>query len=290
MHIKNPMEWLFAQMDVTAGFGSAHPTEYWPATHSAAAPVVNKINYEDLRQSLRRGLHDFSAARTDIVFFFVVYPTIVIFAAAADSRGDFLPLIFPILAGYSILGPLFAIGLYEMSRDRETTGNISWLDIFKVIRSPSLRSIIVLGLILIALFLLWIATAQGLYNLLLGPTPPASALAFLGDVFTTLPGIALMLIGTAVGALFAIAALAISIVSFPLLLDRPVGFGTAIATSLAAVRHNPGPIALWGLIVAGTLLLGALPLFIGLVVVLPVLGHSTWHLYRALVKPVAQKF
>ncbi len=288
MHIKNPMEWLFAQMDVTAGFGAAHPTEYWPATHSAAAPIVQKINNEDLRQAVRRGLHDFSAARTDIIFFFMVYPAIALFFAAADAKGV-LPLLFPVASGFALLGPFLAIGLYEMSRDREMTGNISWADIFKVFSSPSIVSILFLGALMIGLFLVWLSTARGIYDLTLGPEPPVSTLGFLTAVFTTLPGYLMIIIGTIVGAVFAVLALAISVVSFPLLLDRPVGFGTAIATSLVAVQHNPGPLALWGLFVVGTLILGALPCFIGLVVVLPVLGHSTWHLYRAIVQPPAKR-
>ena len=84
---------------------------------------------------------------------------------------------------------------------------------------------------------------------------------------------------------FAVATLMISVVSFPLLLDRDIGAGAGIATSIRAVLANPVTMALWGLIVAALLLVGSLPLFLGLAVVLPVLGHSTWHLYRKVVEP-----
>ena len=140
-----------------------------------------------------------------------------------------------------------------------------------------------LGLMLIALFLLWLVVAQIIYLVTLGPQPPASVASFLSDVFTTGAGWTLIIVGIGVGFLFALLVLAVSVVSFPLLLDRNVGIGTAVSTSMRAVAANPGVMALWGLIVAGGLVLGSLPLFVGLVVVLPVLGHATWHLYRKVV-------
>jgi uncharacterized membrane protein len=90
--------------------------------------------------------------------------------------------------------------------------------------------------------------------------------------------------GVGVGFLFALLVLAISVVSFPLLLDRDVGLYGAVSTSIRAVATNPSPMALWGLIVAGGLAIGMLPAFLGLIVVLPVLGHATWHLYRKVVR------
>jgi uncharacterized membrane protein len=285
MHIRNPMEWLFAQLDVTAGLGSAAPKEYWPVTHAAATPVVQKITRADLRYAFRRGLHDFSAARTDIVFLFIVYPVVVLFAAGAATHQSLLPLLFPIASGFALLGPFFAVGLYEMSRDREMTGKISWFDTFKVLRSPAFVSIVLLGFLLVCVFLAWLGVAQAIYDFTLGPLPPVSTLHFLSDALTTPAGWAMILIGSAVGAVFAIFVLAIAVVSFPLLLDRPVGFATAIATSISAVRHNPITLASWGLFVAITLIVSAIPCFIGLIVALPVLGHATWHLYRQIVKP-----
>jgi len=284
MHIRNPIEWIFAKATVPAELGSAHPAEYWAATHQAGAPEVNKITIGDLREAVRRGLHDFAAARTDVVFMCLIYPVFGIFIAVVDARGGLLPLLFPTASGFALVGPLFATGLYEMSRQRELTGKISWFDTFKVMRSPSIGSVAALGILLILLFLAWLAVAQTVYDYTLGPLPPVSVGAFVAAVFTTPSGWAMVWLGTLAGLVFAVGVLAISSVSFPLLLDRPVGFSTAIATSWAAVRHNPVPMAVWGLMVAVALFVGALPCFIGLVVVLPVLGHSTWHLYRELVK------
>ena len=135
--------------------------------------------------------------------------------------------------------------------------------------------------------MIWLVAAYLTYKVTLGPQPPASTASFVQDVFTTGPGWALILIGVGVGFLFAVLVLAISVVAFPLLLDRDVRLVTAMETSIRAVVVNPGPMALWGLIVAGSLAIGSIPLFVGLVVVLPVLGHSTWHLYRKVVVPRA---
>jgi uncharacterized membrane protein len=170
-----------------------------------------------------------------------------------------------------------------MSRQREQGVDVSWADAFGVVRSPSLGAIVLLGLMLVAIFLLWLVAAVAIYEVTLGPEPSASIAVFVRDVLTTGAGWALIGTGVGVGFLFALLVLAIGVVSFPLLLDRRVGLNTAVWTSVRAVVANPGPMAIWGLIVAGGLVIGSIPLFIGLVIVLPVLGHSTWHLYRKVV-------
>jgi uncharacterized membrane protein len=139
--------------------------------------------------------------------------------------------------------------------------------------------------VLLAVFLIWLAAADGIYAVTLGPEPPASFGTFLHDVFATGAGWAMIGTGVAVGFLFALFVLAISVVSFPLLLDRDVGLPTAVLTSLRAVAANPGPMAAWGLIVAVSLAVGSIPLFLGLAIVVPVLGHATWHLYRKVIEP-----
>ena len=172
-----------------------------------------------------------------------------------------------------------------MSRRRETGAEIGWADAFGVFRSPSLGAIMLFGLLLMAIFLLWLNVAIAIYDVTLGPDQPASLTAFVRELVTTERGWALIGLGNAAGFLFAVGVLAISVVSAPLLLERDVGLAAALGTSLRAVRANPGPMALWGLIVAGGLVLGSLPLFLGLIYVMPVLGHATWHLYRRVVAP-----
>ena len=172
-----------------------------------------------------------------------------------------------------------------MSRRREAGLDVSWKHALDVFRSPSIGAIAVLGLMLVALFLVWIAVAQSIYVAYFGYTPAAAMSDFLHQVLTTPAGWGLIIVGNGVGFLFAVLALTLSVVSFPLLLDRDVGAATAILTSVRAVLANPLAMAAWGLIVAALLAVGSLPALLGLTVVLPVLGHATWHLYRRVVEP-----
>ena len=212
----------------------------------------------------------------------MIYPVMGLVLAGVAAKESLLPMLFPVASGFALVGPFFALGLYEMSRQREITGHMNWLDVFKVLRSPAIWSIMSMGLLLIGLFLLWLAVAQSIYDLTLGPLPPASVAAFITAVFTTNAGWAMIGLGLVAGRGLRWV-LAISVVSFPLLLHGPTSFIRAISVSLLAMRRNPLPLLLWGLVVSVALFIGSLPFFLGLVVVLPVLGHATWHLYRRLV-------
>jgi uncharacterized membrane protein len=245
-----------------------------------AAPVVRRIGIADLKDSLVRGVADFGAYRSDVIFLCIMYPIAGLVLARLVFGYDMLPMLFPLASGFALIGPVAAVGLYEMSRRREQGEPVNWAAAFSVVRSPSFGAIFVLGLALFVIFLLWMLTAHGIYYATLGPALPVSVTAFARDVFTTPQGWTMIAVGVGVGFLFAVLALTISVISFPLLLDRDVGLATAVATSMRAVAKNPGPMAVWGLIVAASLVIGSIPLLLGLIVVMPVLGHATWHLYR----------
>jgi uncharacterized membrane protein len=285
MTIRNPIEWGAAQLGQMgraaeeAGRTVHHPAE----DRNLLVPAIRHIGIEDLREALRRGIEDFGAYRTDVIFLGVIYPIIGLVLGRAVLHNDMQPLLFPLASGFALIGPFAAIGLYEMSRRREQGAKVTWIDAFGVVASPAFGAILAMGLILFAIFVVWLAAAQAVYMVTLGPEPPASFSSFVEAVFTTGAGWAMIGLGIGVGFLFAVLVLAISVVSFPLLLDRRVGVDTAIWTSVRAVAANPATMAAWGLIVAASLVVGSIPLFIGLIVVMPVLGHATWHLYRKVV-------
>jgi uncharacterized membrane protein len=282
MTIRNPVEWSVDQVRhaasavESAGRAGRRTREN---LHSPP-PAVRHIEVMDLGHVLARGLDDFAAYRTDVIFLCVFYPLVGLVLARLAFGYDLLPLIFPLASGFALVGPFAAVGLNEMSRRREAGMAVTWADAFEVFRSPSFGAIVVLGLVLMAIFLLWLLAAEAIYQITLGPAPPASLTGFAHDVLATPAGWTMIGVGVGVGFLFALLVLAISVISFPLLLDREAGVDTAVLTSIRAVLTNPGPMAAWGLIVAGGLVIASIPFFLGLIIVMPVLGHATWHLYR----------
>lgn len=251
-------------------------------------PVVRKIGTRDVFDALRQGLDDFREKPSHYVFLCLMYPIAGIFLAVWSSGTNFLPLLFPLMSGFALIGPIAAIGLYEISRRREEGLDTSWTHALDVRHSPALPSIIAVGIMLVGLFIAWLIAAQLLYIFYFGGNAPASISAFLSSVLTTSAGLQLIIWGNLIGFLFALAVLASTVVAFPLLLDRDVGAVAAVDTSLRATIANPVPVALWGLIIAALLVIGTIPIFAGLAVVMPVLGHATWHFYRKLVAPVAR--
>ncbi|HEY1837137.1 MAG TPA: DUF2189 domain-containing protein [Rhizomicrobium sp.] len=285
MTIKNPVEWSGAQLVSAAhAIGSVRRSlHHIQDTVHSPAPAVRKIGAADIADAIARGFDDFRAYRSDVLFVGVIYAAVGLVLARLAFGLDMLPLVFPLASGFAIIGPFAAIGLYAMSRLREQGAEVSWANALDVLRAPASGAILVLGLVLVAIFLLWLLAAWEIYDHTLGPQVPTSLGAFAHAVLMTGAGWTMIVLGIGVGFLFALIAMTVSIVSFPLLVDRDVGLDTAVATSVRAVWANPLPMALWGLVVAGALVLGSIPLFIGLVVVVPVLGHATWHLYRKLV-------
>jgi uncharacterized membrane protein len=256
-----------------------------PTEPARGLPVVRSIGPQDLKLALAKGIEDFRAMPTHVIFLSLIYPIAGIALWRATFGYDVVPLLYPLAAGFALIGPFAAIGLYELSRRREAGMDTSWKHAFDIVHSPSIWSIAALGLFLLAIFGVWLAVANGIYVANFGYRQPTSLAEFADMVLNTPEGHRLIIVGNLVGFVFAVLAFALSVVSFPLLLDRNVGVAVAIATSVRAILKNPVTMMLWGLIVAFGLLIGSLPLFFGLAVVMPVLGHATWHLYRRVVEP-----
>jgi len=257
---------------------TAHTTDTRPAL-----PAVRRIGLKDLRGALSEGIADFRAIPSQAVFLCLIYPLVGLFLWSLMVRYDTLPLLFPLIAGFALVGPFAAVGLYELSRRREEGLDSDWHHAFDVFQSPAKWSIFALGVLLLVIFGAWLGTAHAIYVRTMGDTPLLSLGTFLQKVLTTKAGLELILVGNGVGFLFALVTLAVSVVSFPLVLDRKVDAATAIITSVRSVIANPFPMAVWGLVVAASLVAGSIPFLFGLAIAMPVLGHATWHLYRRVV-------
>jgi uncharacterized membrane protein len=254
----------------------------WPASAiwRPGEPAVRSIGLADLKEAVAKGYDDFNAMPTFAVFLGIIYAVLGLILFRLSFGYEVLPLVYPILTGFVLLGPFAAIALYGVSRRREQGLEVSVEDLLEVFRSPSIGAITRLGLVLLAIFVAWLIAAQTMYAQIMGGAEPASLGEFARQILTTPVGREMIVVGNTVGFVFALLVLVISVISFPMLVDRDVSAGTAVRTSVRAVAANPLTMAMWGLFVALALVVGSLPFFFGLAVVFPVLGHATWHLYR----------
>ena len=279
--IGNPLSWTMEAL----GSAASYATDV--AANAGADPTVRpatrRLTTADLREALRKGWDDLAAMRSDVLFACMLYPAMGAVLLGLATQGNLTHLLFPVLSGFALVGPVAALGLYELSRRREAGAEVSWGAMFDVLRNPRFPRILLLSLFNGVFFMVWLLLADAIHAATLGSERVLSLGALLGEAVSTPAGWVMIVVGTGVGFVLAAAVLAVSVISFPLLLDRNVTLPVAVMTSVQVARENPVVIATWGVIVAGGLMLGIVPLLLGLVVVLPVLGHATWHLYRAAV-------
>jgi uncharacterized membrane protein len=247
-------------------------------------PVVRRISASDIAEALAEGLRDFQAAPFYGLLFGAIYAAgglAILFSIVALGMSY---LAYPLAAGFALLGPFVAAGLYEVSRQREIGGTPSLSGIWSAIRSHG--EIGWMAFVTLFIFVLWMYQVRFLMALFLGLNATFSSLQqFITVVLTTNEGLLFLLVGNLVGAALSLILFSLTVVSFPLLLDRDVDFVTAMITSVRAVATSPVPMIGWAAIIVMLLILSALPFFLGLLVTLPVLGHATWHLYRRVVAP-----
>lgn len=277
--IGNPLSWTMGALGQAAGYA----TVVVAPARETAAPVTRPLTLADLRLVLGKGWEDLAAMRSDVMFACLLYPLMGAVLLGLATQGSMVHLLFPVLSGFALVGPVAGLGLYELSRRREAGLEVSWAAMFDVLRSPRFPRIVMLALFNGVIFMVWLLIADAIHAATLGPDRPASLMDLVSAAVSSPAGWAMIVVGTGVGFVLAAAVLAVSAVSFPLLLDRNVSLPVAVTTSVRVARENPVVIGAWGLIVAGLLAVGILPALIGLVVVLPLLGHATWHLYRAAV-------
>lgn len=250
------------------------------ATVPAAKPVVRAITADDVYAALAAGWEDFRAVPAFGLFFGGVYAFlgIAIFLTLWAMDQPFWIVVFGL--AFPLVGPFVAIGLYEVSRRREAGEPLDWADVLRVVWAKRESQIPSMAFVVLAGFLVWMWAASILVILFLGRLGRYSDIdAILGSA----NGVALVVVGTLVGAVIAFLLFALTAVSLPMLLDREVDYVTAMVTSYHAVVSNLQPMLHWAWIVGASLVVAMLPLFLGLVVALPVLGHATWHLYRRVI-------
>ncbi len=246
---------------------------------SAAGTSIRKMHAKDIWDVLRLGFKDLRQSRTDALTIAIIYPISGAFFAAVVVLQAFLPFVFPICAGFALIGPMATVWFSAVSRQHER-GDSPALSVFTPSRLIAIQRLCVTA---IMLFVIWNVTAGIIYGLTLGSSNEAANAPFFPRVFTTHAGWALIVAGCATGAVFAVLSLAVFFISFPLVLDREVTASQAIAISVKAMLHNPIFVLGWGAVVVAGLVLGAIPALLGIVIVLPTLGHASWHLYRRIV-------
>jgi uncharacterized membrane protein len=250
-------------------------------------PIVRTIFMSDVFDALRRGASDFWDKPSHYVMLVVIYPLVGIVLTVWMNGYHTWPLLYPLIGGFALIGPFAALGLYEISRRREQGLNTSWRYAFDALRSPAIGSIAALGAMLLVLLTLWLTAAQSLYEGMFSSSTPRTFGGLLSQVFNEPGGMTLLLVGSALGAVFALVTLCTTVIAFPLLLDRDVGAYVAVETSIRVVLRNPVPMIAWGIIVGAGLFLGSLPLFVGLALIIPIFCHATWHLYRKVIEPAS---
>jgi len=248
-------------------------------------PVVRRISAADVAEALGQGLRDFQALPLYGLVFGALYAFGGIAIVLCLTAFGMIYLAYPLAAGFALLGPFVATGLYEVSRRREAKQPISIGAIWSAITSRS--EIGWMAFVTLFFFVIWMYQVRLLIALLLGLNASFSSLNdFLTVLLTTNEGLLFLAIGNLDGAALSLILFALTVVSFPLLLDRDVDFVTAMVTSVRAVVASPLPMIGWEVIIVALLIVSSLPYFLGLLVTVPVLGHATWHLYRRIVAPV----
>ena len=245
---------------------------------------IRKISVKDLAQSLWEGYEDYSTKPfSTLMLLLLYYPLFVLMFILIALGQDLRFLTFPVVAGFTLFGPIVAIAFFEMSRLRERGQKMRWRKSFAFVHTSSFAPILALSVLMTLLYAAWLYMAEFIYFGLFGDSPPTSLTDFLTQLFTTRRGGALIVYGNFVGFLFAWTAMACSLVAFPLALDKPVTSVTAISVSIRAFIENFYVLVVWGVIVVVMMAAGAALFFLGLAVVLPILGHATWHLYRKII-------
>lgn len=246
---------------------------------TAPAPSVKRLSREDVRDALKAGLADFQRAPVYGLFFGAVFSLAGIAIAWALFQGEAGVWIFPVAAGFPLVGPFAAVGLYEVSRRMETGEPLAWRPVLLAGFRQGNSQLPFFAVFTVFAFLAWIVLARVIFAVSFGTASMTNVTSSLEILFTD-QGLIMLCVGTVVGAALAALLFSISVIGVPLLLDRDIDVVTAIITSLRATVENREAMLRWGAVVGGLTVVAMLPLFLGMVLVFPTLGHTSWHIYR----------
>ena len=254
---------------------------------AAGTLAINTITFRDIRDSLAEGAGDFLKKPQYGLFFGAFYMVAGWIIVAMSFRWGMSYLAYPLAAGFILLGPFIAIGLYEVSRRLEANQPITWAGVLGVMYDQRRFELPWMAFVVLFIFWIWLYQVRLLMALFLGLHASADLGRLMHEILATPDGWMFLVVGHLVGAFLSLVLFTVTVVSCPLLLDRNIDFITAIITSIKAVRQNAMPMLLWGVLVVLALILAMAPGFVGLLCILPILGHATWHLYRRLIRHTA---
>lgn len=247
-------------------------------------PQVRSIGRTDVVEAVAAGLRDFQAAPLYGLATGALFAGGGALIVLSLARFGMPWLAYPLAAGFAMLGPFAALALYDVSRRLEAGHPLSPAGVLAAVRGR--REIAWMAFVTLFVFIMWMYQVRLLIALFLGVSASFTSIeGFLAAVLGTPQGLMFLAVGNVIGAALSLLLFSLTVVSFPLLLDRDVDFVTAMITSVRAVVANPRVMVVWAAVVTLTLIVSMVPMFIGLVVTLPVLGHATWHLYRRVVMP-----
>lgn len=244
-------------------------------------PLPEVVGIGAIGAALAAGWRDFCRAPGFGLFFsaFYVAGGLVLVAVATASGQEWW--LIPFVVGFPLIAPFAAVGLYEVSRRIEAGEPLVWREVLGVVVAQKDRQVPSMAMVILLMFMFWVFVAHTTFALFMGLSALTNITTSPGLLFEG-RGLVMLVVGTLIGGGFAAVLFAITVVGLPLILDREVDLVSAIIASFQAVGANPGVMTLWAAIIAALLFAGIVPLFLGLFVVLPVLGHASWHMYRQL--------
>ncbi|MEX3010119.1 DUF2189 domain-containing protein [Hoeflea sp. TYP-13] len=244
-------------------------------------PEVHAVSFETIRSALKAGISDFLRAPLFGLFFGGIFAAGGWFILASLMYLNMPWMIIPVAIGFPLIGPFVAVGLYEVSRRLAAGKPLVWSEVLLVMFKQRERQLSWMAFVVLFIFWMWIYQVRLLLALFLGFKSISTIPRFIDVITSTHEGMLFVGVGTISGAILSFFLFSATVIAMPLLLDRELDFISAMIVSFKTVFKSLVPMVSWGIIVVALAIIGMIPAFLGLIIVLPILGHATWHLYEA---------